>query len=245
MSKLPNAPLIEVIFRLQWHLKKEELDRYSFLPGDFYQKVKQNYQNREKLIPDGIPLPLYINKPSHKFTNEKADYPAIQIGPGILTVNTTDEFYFWDDFNNHIKEAVSSLSLIIQEFSKFDHVHLFLNYVDFIPFDFEKQSLFEYLEKYLHIGIKQSLYPNKESSDINLMLEFKTEIGWLNIEVTKGKIENNNSVGLIIETTAVSEIVSSNIEEITSWTEKAHEICSSTFKKMTEGELYQSFKKNK
>ncbi len=240
MSKLPNAPLVEVIFRLQWHLKKEELDSYSFLPGDFHQEIKEDFPNRERIIPDGIPIPIYIGKPSHKFTKTDDKYPAIQIGPGILTVNTTDEFYYWEDFSKHIIKAVSGLNSIVSNFSEYNHVHLFLNFIDLIPFDFKSENIYDFLREKLHIQIGQQIFDESETSDINLMFEFENDLGWLNIQITKGRIEDKE--GIIIDTTTISKIINSEINDIVDWANEAHELCSSTFKKMTKGELYETFK---
>lgn len=248
MSKLPKAPLVEVVFGLKWQVKKSEIEKYRYFSGDFHGIIKNSYPERKALIPDGIPLPLYLNNPSHKFSSSNALYPAIQIGPGVLTVNTIDEFYYWEDYRKHISKAVNSLFKIIKEFSDIEHVHLYLDYIDFLPFDFTAKNVFQYLKKFLHVDLSQSFYNQEEVDDLNLMFEFRNPIGSLNIEFSRGLIKEDGNdereqrlEGIMINTSAISGSFSPTIDEILNWADKAHDLCSQTFKEMTKGELYQSF----
>jgi len=101
MSKLPNAPLIEVIFELRWEIKqKSDLTKYQYLIGDLYSSIKGDFPIRESLAPPEIPTEILINNPAHRFRSDKNQYPLVQVGPGLLTLNTTDENYFWNDFYN-------------------------------------------------------------------------------------------------------------------------------------------------
>jgi len=72
MSKLPNAPLLEVIFELRWKItNKNDLAKYQYLHGDLYSILKNSYHFRESLAPVEIPVEVLINKPIHRFRKEK------------------------------------------------------------------------------------------------------------------------------------------------------------------------------
>jgi len=88
MSKLPKAPLLEVIFELRWQIKqKSDLTKYQYLIGDLYSAIKKTYPVRESLAPPEVPTDILINNPVHRFRKDKNQYPLVQIGPGLLTLN--------------------------------------------------------------------------------------------------------------------------------------------------------------
>ncbi len=50
MSKLPNAPLVEVIFELRWKVdKNDELVKCQYLHGDLFAKVKETVISGKKI----------------------------------------------------------------------------------------------------------------------------------------------------------------------------------------------------
>jgi uncharacterized protein (TIGR04255 family) len=52
MSKLPNAPLIEVVIELRWQItQKNELTEIQYLYGDLYNELKDKFPHRESIIP--------------------------------------------------------------------------------------------------------------------------------------------------------------------------------------------------
>ncbi|MBV6460184.1 MAG: hypothetical protein HJHJAOHD_00286 [Flavobacteriales bacterium] len=99
MSKLPNAPLVEVIFELRWKVTdKEELTKCQYLHGDLYASIKDIYNFREALVAPEVPMELYLNIPAHRFRVAQNNYPLVQVGPGLLTLNTIDSKYNWEEF---------------------------------------------------------------------------------------------------------------------------------------------------
>jgi len=98
MSKLANAPLQEISAQLIWHLKSEEFGAYGFFVGDFYHSIKEKFEKREVIAPEGIPLRLLINNPTHKFLKIDSEFPFILLGPGVIALNVDDENYFWEDY---------------------------------------------------------------------------------------------------------------------------------------------------
>ena len=132
MSRLPNAPLLEVIFELRWQIKeKEELNKYQFLIGDLYSSIKENYPSRESLVPPQVPTDILINNPFHRFRKGKNEYPLVQIGPGVLTLNTTDDNYFWKDFYTWSESLVTNFfDVFILENEAFKSNLLYLDFFE-------------------------------------------------------------------------------------------------------------------
>ena len=75
MSKLPKAPLVEVVFELKWDIKiKSDLDDFQYLYGDLYANLKNEFPNRERLTPLEIPFDALINIPVFRFTKNENKY---------------------------------------------------------------------------------------------------------------------------------------------------------------------------
>ena len=82
MSKLPKAPLVEVVAELRWEIiSKEELAGVQYLYGDLYNELKQKYPFRESIIPIEVPIEMTINRPVHRFRAEKEDIPFFKSDP--------------------------------------------------------------------------------------------------------------------------------------------------------------------
>ena len=64
MSKLPKAPLIEVIFELSWIANTlTEHEKFQFLLGNIYAKLRQEYPLRINLVQipiTGLKVPIEI-----------------------------------------------------------------------------------------------------------------------------------------------------------------------------------------
>ena len=79
-------------------MNKSDLSKVQYLYGDLYSELKQKYPHRESIVPTEIPLDILINQPVHRFRSAPNDYPLFQVGPGIITLNTTDSKYYWNTF---------------------------------------------------------------------------------------------------------------------------------------------------
>lgn len=241
MSKLPKAPLIEVIFEIKWKINGPEESREAqYLHGDLYQLLKERYPHRETVNPH-VPVELLLmNMPTHRFRAAPNDYPLVQVGPGIVAVNTIDSKYFWDDYESRIMEVLRHLKEVYQ-FKHHHNVQLILQFIDLLRFDFSKSEVLDYLEEYLNISIKQQFYTASKPKNVALALNFPTDQGTLSVNIGRGKDVKGHD-GISVQTVLNSGVVKPNLEFIKGWLEKSHEICSVSFKKMTKGKLYDSFK---
>ena len=132
MSKLPKAPLVEVVFELKWDIKmKSDLDDFQYLYGDLYANLKDEFPNRERLTPLEIPFDALINIPVFRFTKNENKYPLIQIGPGVISINTLNEFYVWEDFRENIHKLLDILKDIYPKFQTLKIIPALI-YIDFL-----------------------------------------------------------------------------------------------------------------
>jgi len=242
VSKLPKAPLVEIVLELRWKImNKSDLSKVQYLYGDLYSELKQKYPHRESIVSTEIPLEILINQPVHRFRSAPNDYPLFQVGPGIITLNTTDSKYYWNTFSEWAEELISAF-LKVYPMETNDKITPSILFLDFFSFDFEKDDIHKYINDKFNITFGQSFIESeKYPTNINLGFYYKIPIGDLSITFQKGKSSSQQD-GIILQTRINGNSLNVNKEEISVWINKSHEFCSDLFKKLTEGELYESFK---
>jgi uncharacterized protein (TIGR04255 family) len=241
MSKLPKAPLIEIILELRWNItNKTDLSKIQYLHGDIYSELKEKYPYRESVVPPGLPMDILINQPFHRYRSAANDYPLFQVGPGILTLNTIDTKYYWDNFSDCAEELLKSF-LKVFPFDIGEKFTPSILYLDFFPFDFDKADVYNYLNQKFKINFGQSFIKNENPpTDVNLGFYYTISDGDLSITFQKG--QNNSRNGIILQTRINGVPLEPEVEKIQSWYENSHNTISDLFKKLTAGELYESFK---
>jgi len=100
---LNRKPLLEAIFELKWQLKKDSAQGIEYDPSyrlalaRFSEKVERHYAIHEALPQSQLPDDLSAYAPQHRFRTGKNAWPLVQIGPGVVTLNDTNN-YEWTDF---------------------------------------------------------------------------------------------------------------------------------------------------
>ena len=108
MAKLPNAPLQEAVFELRWTLDvstddQQEIDAgYELAHGKFQAAAEADFPVYRRLFPASIPPALLNYKVVHQFWREDQQFPVLQLGPGVFTVNDTDQNYDFYWISRHI-----------------------------------------------------------------------------------------------------------------------------------------------
>lgn len=242
MSKLPNAPLEEAIFEIRWKVAdKHELTKCQYIHGDLFARVKNSYPYREALVAPEMPIELCIGNPTHRFRFAPNEYPLLQIGPGLITINTIDEKYIWEDFEGIVLKAISDF-FEIYEFSEGGKITLSLQYFDFFKFDFENQDVLLFLNQSLNFKVEQN-FLNKSFNPVNfnLGLYYPIADGITSVQLNRGQNLKGED-GIILQTSITSNELIPNFSYAKKWLETAHNFCSSTFKEITKGPFYETFK---
>lgn len=246
MSKLPNAPLLEVIFELSWVANNsKEQEKFQFLLGDMYTQLKDKYPLRLNLVnvPVAgieIPLDLLINKPVYRFRKDENSYPIYQLGPGLLSVNTINELYIWEDFEQEILDVFTKFKESY-DFGSSSSFNIALKFLDFYVFDFNNNA-YDFLKNNLHLQITHSMQSEKHNpSFVNFATGHNIEgIGQFNFSINRGVIQQRGE-GFLVETNLVNNVMLDSTGNISSWLKSAHEYLSAVFKDMTKGNMYNSF----
>lgn len=216
---------------------EEALSQYAYLPGELHALLKDSYPVRESLPAVLLPVDQARGLVAHRFRVAPGEHPLVQVGPGVLTVNTTDASYEWSDFEKRSLFVVEQFLRVYQSLSGV--LSLNLLYLDFLPFDFEQSDIQAYLRSHLHISLEQRFFQSPvPAKGIHLTLPFQTPHGHFTVSVQQAN--HLNQQGLMLQF-SMRHQSSSELPAIHAWLDQAHQICSQAFKDMTHGELYESF----
>lgn len=242
MSKLSNAPLVEVVFELKWDIKtKSDLDDFQYLYGDLYANLKKDFPKRERLTPLELPLDALIGIPVFRFTKNDNDYPLIQIGPGVISINTLNKFYVWEDFREEIHNLINILKDIYPKFQTLK-INPALIYIDFLKFDSDEICGYDFINKNLNITVNSNILNDLEPkiNEININANYQVKSNSLSVRINEGKA-NNSIDGIVLQTKVNGNEQSYNNENLKEWLESAHLLSSQTFKSLIQEDLYKTF----
>lgn len=219
------------------------MEKVRYLPGDLYAKIRKDYPHREALVPIDIPVEMMEDRPMYRFRKVERGYPLVQVGPGLLSVNTIDPKYDWKEYLEWIVSVVEDF-FSVYELSDDPPLRLVLRYLDFFPFDFDHDNVFEFLNKNLHLSIEQDFFPNQSPAKyLNLTLAYDCEAGLYQMQVYRG--QNQQQEGILMQNIVSQELAFDQLEDIESWLEDAHAFTHERFIQMTKGPLYESFQQPK
>jgi uncharacterized protein (TIGR04255 family) len=131
---LKNKPLIEAILEIRWRLSGESLGaqsdpNYSILIGRLYDRLITDYPNYEQQPTARIPHEMVPYVAQHRFRQTPDGWPLIQVGPGLLTLNSTTE-YEWSDFKTRAAKAIDALFAAHPSGSDLGITNMVLRYID-------------------------------------------------------------------------------------------------------------------
>lgn len=252
---LKNKPLIEAIFEIRWELQKGpeegmQIDpHYKLLIGRIYEKMRNKYPFHEQLPTVNMPDEIAGYIIQHRFRKKKDEWPLIQIGPGIITLNDTKN-YIWSDFEKRAEYLIKVLFELYPDAEKNLRIRsLLLRYIDAIEFDYERQNIFNFLKEQMKmdINIHEQLFEETGVSklpygfDLRFNFPLDNPKGAIHLRFARGRRENSD--GLIWETNILSseKDAPDSKNEINQWIKKAHGLAHNWFLKSIEGELRKRF----
>ncbi|MCI5223509.1 MAG: TIGR04255 family protein [Candidatus Electrothrix sp. AR4] len=242
MSKLENAPLVEVIFEIRWGKttqKERELlvefsqEEQSLMPGKF-QLLAENEGFCHLEVLKNQPLLPHLVK--YRYRKNDRSYPLYQLGNGIFTVNQIDygKFeYEWKSFQGDIERGVKLLEksypYSIKELPLID---IQLRYRDVVLSN-TNESLFDFINDKLEIGtfsLPNRLRGNKNiktdlpMGSITLQVECESPKGNIICHVNPGK--HNGEKAFILDFIVISKVnffPEISKESLIDWFVAAHE----------------------
>ncbi|NCT74898.1 MAG: TIGR04255 family protein [Chitinophagaceae bacterium] len=247
MSKLPNAPLQEVIFEIRWALKPDLrsgqiLDEgYELASGRLSTIVEKSFPYYRRVLPQDLPEQLLPYQVVHQYWTGENKWPVLQLGPGIFTINCTDEAYDWE--KGYRKLIEDGINWLMQSYKQALNIRLAsLRYIDAIKVDdyggidggwqsFIKNHLnFEYNNHFNTLGRQKQMQVNQT---------FELEDG-SDLQLQIADAIRNNQKALVWQTAIIKKAVF-DVEGLLKWADYAHSITHDLFQEMIKPDLYASF----
>jgi uncharacterized protein (TIGR04255 family) len=254
-QKLSQAPLLEAILEIRWKLVEQAPGvatdpKYKVLVGRLYDRLEKTYPFHEPLPTSSMPDEMLGYIVQHRFRTAENQWPLVQVGPGVVTLNETEN-YNGDDFEKRSRDLFKCL---LDAYPDAAHsltiTSLQLRYIDAVLFDFDHNDIFSFMADNLKIAISwpQAIFqdaPIKSSpAGFHLLFDFPTTNpkGVIRLRFARGTRQNHDA--LIWET-----IVQSNETDIPEvpdgfeqWLTDAHTLTHNLFFKLIEGPLEASFR---
>jgi len=250
---LKNKPLVEAIFELRWKLQKKadaiKIDpHYKILIGRIYDRVRSEYPFHESLSTATMPDEIAAHVVQHRFRKDEGEWPLVQVGPGIITLNDTDG-YIWEDFEKRISNLLDNLFDAYPDAENNLKVNgLVLRYIDAVDFDYEKGDIFDFLKKKMKTNVKihEKLFEDKVSKlplsfDLRFSFPSTRPKGAVYVRFGRGKRKGANALMWETMVQSLGEDTPKVKNRITVWVTEAHDLTDDWFFKMIEGELLRRF----
>lgn len=256
-QKLSHAPLVEAIFEVHWKLKPDPdptvggTDPYAkVLLGRLYDRLQTDYKVYEALPAAGVPDQMVNFAPQHQFRVAEKQWPLVQLGPGILTLNDTHE-YDWPDFRRRSTQAIAWLYEAYPDAEhRLEINDVRLRYIDAIPLSSENSDFLDFMARKMGVEFR---FPEAALVALGVSpkpLGMKTvfsypatlPIGLLQLEFSHVLREGNPII--LWETTLRSHenAAPSLPGGFESWLDQAHNVTHSLFFSMIDGELLEQFR---
>lgn len=257
---LTNKPLVEAIFEIKWKLLEVSPNVYTdenfnLLTGILYDNISDEYPFPVNLVPEFVPLETAPYAIRTQFRKQRDEWPLVQVGPGILTINDT-ESYVWEDFEKRIAHILKYLYTSFSKLKKEMKIEsLTLRYIDSLDFDYNSHDVYSYLQEQLKLNI--TLTPklfkpdfiDAHPADLNVDLIFnsKNPPGKVTLKFSTGHRKDPQGLmkpAIIWNTVFQSEtnLPYDNEEEIIQWVNSAHTVTDHIFFTIIEGELLEKFR---
>lgn len=258
---LKNKPLVEAILEIKWRLIQPMKvpgpaqmlmlaadPHYRLLLGRIFDRFQKDYPVYEPLPTASLPDDMVSQVVQHRFRAAKDDWPLVQVGPGVFTVNDT-QHYTWTDFEQRAKVAVTRLYEAHPAVSELNIESLVLRYIDAVEYNYEQENAFEFLRDKLKVGIS---LPTSLFQDTGVGSRPKTfswqatfpctkPSGSVHISFATGRKEDKPAILWENTIQSTGDDLPAMPDGFAAWLDAAHEITDDWFFKLIEGELERSF----
>jgi len=250
---LKNKPLVEALLEIKWTLATPapnvRLDpHFKLLLGRLYDRLSHDYPYHEQLPSSILPDEMSAHMVQHRFRHAPDDWPLVQIGPGILTLNETQK-YLWDDFRARAINVIRKLYDAHPKTSDLKVESLLLRYIDAVEFDYVSENIFAFLQDKMNVSLvlPASLFEGntirKIPSHFSWQSAFQCDNPRGTVTVRFATGQKNDKPALMWET--IVQTTNSNLPTLpdgfADWIDAAHAISDDWFFKLIEGELERRF----
>lgn len=231
---------------MRWPLQPDDSGKqlvdsvYPFALGKFQEALKNDFPHHLSKFPQDIPDQFLTYQTVHQFWKQHKKWPVTQLGPGIATLNDTEENYEWE--NTYLPNIQKVLDALTRGYGQLTFSMLSLRYVDVVlASDYKAQGWEDFIHNTLNFTFENQFDTRGKLKSFNFEQAFDLEeLGLLNISFRTA--QNNKQDDIFVWQIAVEKYTSTNQQDVTEWLKKAHKHTSDLFKEICKDEFYSSFK---
>jgi uncharacterized protein (TIGR04255 family) len=232
-----NPPLVELIAEVRWPLQP-----LTAIPGAIdphferfrtafeHIAIEQGFGFREALPAANVPRELIPHTPIHRLRIAEGEWPLLQFGPGILTVNQVPPYDGWRSFKPVLEQAfVRFLQTYPLAHELVQHVQLQLRYIDAFRETHGVKSPEVFIRDGLNIGLKVPaallsglVDPNGLGGTCSVELLLTENLGKGHIQLVPGSFDGKPALiaNFIVQSQDFSVLATA--EEVSAWFDRAH-----------------------
>lgn len=251
-KQLSNKPLVEAIFEIRWNLTQlsDGLaidDLYDIMVGQLKQSFNDILPIHNRLpfamIP-GVSIPYQVQ---HQFRETAGGWPLLQLGPGVLTVNETENY----DSSKFIKLCNHVYSTLVKFWLDNGRepaiAQVSLRYIDADHYEGAMSSFVNdlgiamvYADRLKKLGY----FKEDQQNDLHYNASFTLDDpkGQLHILVDNGKKHDRTAVVWQTQIISINDECNQFVKGPDQWLEKSHDICHDVFFAMIQGVLEEKYK---
>jgi uncharacterized protein (TIGR04255 family) len=248
---LKNKPLVEAVLEIRWRVPPQtnppsvNPDSKLFV-GRFHDRVVELYPVFEPLQAASLPDEMVPYVAQYRFRAKENDWPLLQIGSGLLTLNATDS-YVWNDFE---QRAHWAFEMLLKTYpGKLEFESIILHYIDSFSIDFSKQDMLTFMREKLKVSVTfpETLFVGShiENSPSAFVLQSsfksKSPLGTVTVKFGRGLVKEKEAFILETFVSSSKEELPELAKEFSSWLIHAHTITDDWFFKLIDGELLHQF----
>ncbi len=250
---LKNKPLVEAILEVKWQLQPVKPDgaidpHFRLLVGRLYDRILGEYPYHEELPSAGIPDEITAHVVKHRFRTAENNWPVVQVGPGILTLNDTHK-YTWDDFHARAERLVGTLFDAHPRSEELHISNLLLRYIDAVDLDYRSENALEFLREKLQVSVElpKDLFEDRDTDPrphhLSWHSTFRCENpnGVVHMKISTGQRDKSPAILWETMVQSVGNHVPSMPGEFAGWIAGAHEVTNHWFFTLIEGDLERRF----
>lgn len=204
---------------------------YKLFLAKLFDNLKKDYPIVKTLTNANVPEEFAHGLVQYQFRKNESEFPLVQAGVGVFTVNE-NKFSSLDTFKETAIKEMGNLYKSYPNPSSLDKFKLVLNYVFGKEFDFKTQNMNAYINSQTKLNItldadllaKTGLNKNIETIETKLTLDSTTPLGKLVILIGKGKKEGKEALVWNISFISEFEKQVNPKETIEKWIPQAEKI---------------------
>lgn len=251
---LPSKPLVEAILEVRWGRTDlpptAAIDpHYKVLIGRLFDRFEGSYPYHEQLPSAMVPDQLVRHIPQHRFRTAENQWPLVQVGPGLLTLNETSG-YTWQTFKLQALEAIAILFDAHPEPTDFRLTSVLLRYVDAVDLP-EGTNPVEFVREKLKSNVQLSpkLFDDGRVQSVPRTVDFKfifpssSPEGQISLQMRTAQQRGRPAIVWEVGLQSGGDGIDPQPDGFRDWLDSAHALLDSWFFELIDGELLEQFSK--